>query len=116
LQHIKGNEIKYEKIIIQLQVFYSAHDYIDPVTFVGGPITYKERVALLNEINQYAPLKRGKRIQKAPDQKAAGLKIVGTKVVGRPKGARNKQPPNKAPKTAKKTVQCTCKIVSDNTI
>ena len=36
----------------------SAEDYIDPVTFLGGPISHSERKALLESINQYVPLKK----------------------------------------------------------
>jgi hypothetical protein len=84
------------------------------LTFVGGPITHKERVALLNEINQYVPLRNHVRVLKVADQKAAGRKAAVPKVAGRPKGSKNKQPSEKALKTAKAKLMCTCKN-SENT-
>ena len=39
-------------------MYYSADDYVGPITFEGGPVTHKERKRLLQSINQYVPYKK----------------------------------------------------------
>ena len=37
---------------------FSADDYVDAITFEGGPITHEERKILLQSINQFTPRRR----------------------------------------------------------
>ena len=44
--------------------YHSADDYVDAVTFEGGPITFEERKTLLQSINQFVPRRRLTKKQK----------------------------------------------------
>jgi hypothetical protein len=71
--------------IIDTMICCSVDDHFDPITLVGGPIDKKERQALLNEINQFVPLR--KVIRQVHHDKENSPK---PKAAARPTGTKNK--------------------------
>lgn len=63
-----------------MYIFNSPDDYVDPLTFDGGPITHEQRKELLQSINQYVPRRRSaKNNTDADNADTNGFKKIGIK-------------------------------------